>query len=124
MAVPRISTEELKRRLDGPVETRPVLVDARLKYPFEHSTVILPGAIRIGPGQADHALLPRDRDIVVYDSDPDELVSARLTYELIRQGFRASALAGGIAAWLAAKLPIDTKPAPQAAPLAPGALKG
>jgi 3-mercaptopyruvate sulfurtransferase SseA len=68
--------------------------------------------------------LPRDRDIVVYDSDPAELVSARVTSELIRQGFRAAALLGGIPAWLAAKLPTDTKPAPLAAPVAPGALKG
>ena len=124
MAAPRITKEELKLRLDGPPDARPVIVDARLKYPYEHSTLTLPGAIRIGPGLVDPARLPRDRDIVVYDSDPSELVSARLVSELNRQGYRASALAGGIGEWLNAKLPTDTKPAPQAAPPAPGALKG
>ena len=124
MAAPRITKEELKLRLDGPPDARPVIVDARLKYPYEHSTLTLPGAIRIGPGLVDPSRLPRDRDIVVYDSDPSELVSARLVSELIRQGYRASALAGGISDWLNAKLPTDTKPAPQAAPPAPGALKG
>jgi rhodanese-related sulfurtransferase len=124
VAAPRITKEELKLRLDGPPDARPVIVDARLKYPYEHSTLMLPGAIRLGAGLIDPAHLPRDRDIVVYDSDPSELVSARLVSELTRQGFRAAALAGGIAEWLNAKLPTDTKPAPQAAPPAPGSLKG
>ncbi|HSC27121.1 MAG TPA: rhodanese-like domain-containing protein [Vicinamibacterales bacterium] len=124
MPVPRITSEDLKARLDGPADLRPVIVDVRLKYPFEHSTVILPGAIRSGPGSADASRLPRDRDVVLYDSDPQELVSARVAHDLIREGFRAMALSGGIAAWLTAKFPTDTKPAPQAAPPAPGSLKG
>jgi hypothetical protein len=115
VAAPRITKEELKLRLDGPPDARPVIVDARLKYPYEHSTLMLPGAIRLGPGLIDSARLPRDRDIVVYDSDPSAMT---------RQGFRAAALVGGIADWLNAKLPTDTKPAPQAAPPAPGSLKG
>ena len=124
MTVPRITKEDLKQRLDGPPETRPVIVDARLKYPYEHSTLTLPGALRMGVGAADAAHLPRDRDIVVYDSDPHELVSVRVAFDLIRQGFRAAALTGGIADWIAAKLPTDSKTAPLAAPPAPGALKG
>ena len=67
MAVPRISKEELKQQLDG--GGSPVLVDARLKYPYEHSTVRLPGAIRY-TGDGPIPALPRDRDVVVYDSDP------------------------------------------------------
>ena len=122
--IPRISKEELKQRLDGPAEGRPLIVDARLKYPYEHSTLTLPGALRMGPGIADASRLPRDREIVVYDSDPDELVSARVVSGLIQQGFRAAALAGGIGEWITAKLPTDTKSAPQAPPPAPGALKG
>lgn len=121
---PRISKEELLGRLQGPPDARPVIVDARLKYPYEHSTVTLPGAIRIAPGVLDLSSLPRDRDIVVYDSDPEELVSASVVARLTREGFRAFALAGGIAEWMAAKLPTDSKPAPQPAPIAPGGLKG
>ncbi len=121
---PRISKEELYGRLQGPPDARPVIVDVRLKYPYEHSTVTLPGAIRIPPGIVDLSSLPRDRDIIVYDSDPEELVSASLVARLTREGFRAFALAGGIAEWMAAKLPTDSKPAPQPAPIAPGSLKG
>jgi rhodanese-related sulfurtransferase len=124
VAVPRITKDELKQRLDGPAESRPVVIDARLKYPYEHSTVTLPGAIRMMPGALDASRLPRDKDIVVYDSDPEELVSAGVVAELIRQGFRASALTGGIGDWMAGKLPTETKTAPQAAPIAAGSLKG
>jgi rhodanese-related sulfurtransferase len=123
MAIPRMSKEELKQRLDSAAGDRPVVVDVRLKYPYEHSTTTLPGAIRIGPGAIDAAKLPRDRDVVVYDSDPAELVAERAAADLIRLGFRAVVLAGGIAEWVNAKLPTDTKTAPQLA-IPVGPLKG
>ena len=100
-----------------------MLVDARLKYPYEHSTVRLPGAIRYG-GDAKVGSLPRYREIVVYDSDPNEIASSHVAADLIRQGYRASALKGGIGDWLAANLPTETKDAPKQAPPEPGALKG
>jgi rhodanese-related sulfurtransferase len=62
--------------------------------------------------------------VVVYDSDPHELASSSVAAQLIRQGFRASALKGGIAEWLTANLPTETKEAPKQAPPEPGALKG
>jgi rhodanese-related sulfurtransferase len=115
----RISREDLKQRLDS--SNPPVVIDARLKYPYEHSTVRLPGAIRYNDGVSS---LPRDREIVVYDSDPNELASSHVAAELVRLGYRAVALQGGINDWLAANLPIETKPAPMMAPPEPGALKG
>jgi len=119
--VPRISKEDLKQRLDS--RAQPVLVDARLKYPYEHSTVKLPGAVRIAPEDAVPAL-PKDRDVVVYDSDPNELASSHVAAGLIRQGYKAAALKGGIVEWLAANLPTEAKEAPKQAPPAAGALKG
>jgi rhodanese-related sulfurtransferase len=123
MPVPRLTTDELKRRLDASSASKPLIIDVRLKYPYEHSSVTLPGAIRMAPDRLDPSGLSKERDIVLYDSDPEELVSARAAAELIRLGYRAAALSGGIAAWMAAKLPTDSKPAPRlAAPL--GSLKG
>lgn len=119
--VPRISKEDLKQQLDG--SASPVLVDARLKYPYEHSTVRLPGAIRFN-GDGPVPALPRDRDVVVYDSDPHELASSHVAALLIRQGYRASTLKGGIAEWLAANLPTESKEAPKQSAPEPGALKG
>jgi rhodanese-related sulfurtransferase len=121
VAVPRISKEDLKQRLDS--GSAPVVVDARLKYPYEHSTVRLPGAVRF-TGNGPVPALPRDREIVVYDSDPNELASSRVAAQLIRQGYRAVTLKGGIVEWLGANLPTETKEAPKQAPPEPGALKG
>ena len=123
MPVPRITTDNLKRQLDAAPADRPLIVDVRLKYPYEHSTVTLPGAIRMSPDRLDVSRLPMERDIVLYDSDPEELVSARAAAQLGRRGYRVAVLSGGIAAWMAARLPTDSKPAPRlAAPL--GSLKG
>ncbi len=121
MPVPRISKEDLKQRLDS--GTPPVIIDARLKYPYEHSTVMLPGAVRLAPNGPPPSL-PRDREVVVYDSDPNELASSHVAAELIRQGYRASTLKGGIVEWLTANLPTQPKDAPKQAPPEPGALKG
>ena len=92
MSVPRISKEDLKQRLDA--GDPPVIIDLRLKYPFEHSTVTLPGALRFSPDHIDASQLARDRDIVVYDSDPGELVSERIAEDLRRRGYRVSVLQG------------------------------
>ena len=125
MAVPRITREDLKSRLDTvDPAARPLLLDVRLKYPYEHSTMKLPGSTRMAPDAVDPATLPRDRDIVAYDSDPDELVSSRVAAQLIKAGYRASALKGGIVEWLAANFPTEAKEAPRAAPPEPGSLKG
>lgn len=101
-----------------------MLLDVRLKYPYEHSTMKLPGSTRMSANALDLASLPRDREIVAYDSDPDELVSSRVAAELIRAGFKASALKGGIVDWLAANFPTEAKEAPKAAAPEPGSLKG
>ncbi len=124
MAIPRITKEEVKTRLDGDESAAPVLVDVRLKYPYEHSTVQLPGAVRVAPPEFELPELPKDRDIVAYDSDPGELVSAHVAARLIRGGYRASALRGGIVEWLTAKFPTETKDAPKQKPPQAGALKG
>ena len=124
MAVPRITKEALKARLDGGPDGAPVVLDARLKYPYEHSTVTLPGAIRIDPEAPDITQLSTDRDIVTYDSDPEELVSAIVAALLIRKGYNASALQGGLPEWMTAKLPTDDKEAPKQAPPKAGGLKG
>ena len=125
MPVPRISREDLKTRLDNADPTaRPILLDVRLKYPYEHSTMTLPGATRMMPDAVDTSKLSRDREIVAYDSDPEELVSSQVAAQLIKAGYRASALKGGIVEWLAANFPTESKAAPKQATPEPGSLKG
>lgn len=120
MAVERITKEQLKERLDR--GEKPTIVDVRLKYAYEHSTVKLPGAIRISPHQVTAAGLPQGADVVAYDSDPNELTSTSVAHELNRLGFRVTVLKGGVPEWLAANFPIETKEAPRSAPPEPGAL--
>ena len=83
MPVERITKEQLKERLDrGDV---PTILDVRLKYAYEHSTVKLPGAIRVPPYAIDSVTFPSGGDVVAYDSDPNELVSTRVAAELLRK---------------------------------------
>ena len=122
MPVPRVTKEELKRQLDG--AEAPVLLDVRLKYPYAHSTIKLPGALRLAPNaELAAAPLSKDKAIVAYDSDPDELVSSHVAAQLIKNGYRASALKGGVVDWLTANYPVETKEALRSAPPEPGSLK-
>ena len=129
MAVSRISKDDLKLKLDGDEAARPVLADARLKYAWDHSTLKLPGAVRIDPKNLAAAQLARGRDLVVYDSDPDDITAVNVAIALKQAGYAVSVLKGGLPEWIAANLPTETKdavrapvpPAPAAAPAAPAA---
>jgi rhodanese-related sulfurtransferase len=118
--VQRITKEQLKERLDRG-ET-PTLLDVRLKYAYEHSTVKLPGALRVPPYAIESVTIPTGGDLVAYDSDPNELVSTRVAAELLKKGYKISVLQGGVPEWLAANFPIETKEAPRANPPEPGSL--
>ena len=123
MPVVRITKEDLKQRLEaGDAAPQPTVLDARLKYAFEHSTVKLPGSVRIAPGALDLTRIPKDRDLVVYDSDPDEITARSIAGELARLGYQVAVLKGGIAEWVGASFPVETKDAPKPAPPA-GAAK-
>jgi len=122
VAVERITKEQLKARLDR--GDKPTILDVRLKYAYEHSTVKLPGAIRVPPYAMDAVTIPKDPDVVAYDSDPNELVSTRVASHLLRNGYKVTVLKGGVPEWLAANYPIETKEAPRSAPPEPGSLKG
>jgi len=126
MGVSRISKDDLTLKLDGDEAARPVLADVRLKYAWDHSTLKLPGAVRIDPKQPAGAQLAKGRDLVVYDSDPDDITAVNVAIRLKQAGYAVSVLKGGLPEWVAANLPTETKdavraPAPPAPPAAPAA---
>jgi 3-mercaptopyruvate sulfurtransferase SseA len=59
----------------------------------------------------------------VYDSDPDEITAVRVAAELARTGARVHVLKGGLAEWVAANLPVETKAAVLPAPAPTAAAK-
>jgi rhodanese-related sulfurtransferase len=120
--VERITKEQLKERLDR--GEKPTILDVRLKYAYEHSTVKLPGAIRVPPYAMDSVPIPTGNDVVAYDSDPNELVSTHVAVTLLSKGYKVTVLKGGVPEWLAANFPIETKEAPRSSPPEPGSLKG
>jgi rhodanese-related sulfurtransferase len=117
MPVPRITKEDLKAQLEGPdASAMPTILDVRLKYPYEHSTIRLPGAVRMMHDAVDESKLDRGREIVAYDSDPGEITGTAVAVALMHRGFKVSVLTGGIADWAAANFPVETKSAPKPAP--------
>ena len=116
MAVSRITKDALKQQLDGDAAGRPALADVRLKYAWDHSTLKLPGAVRLDPKNPQAAVLAKDRDLVLYDSDPNEITSVRVAAALGAAGYRVHVLAGGLPEWVSANLPTETKDAVRAVP--------
>ncbi len=117
--VQRITKEQLKERFDR--GDLPTLLDVRLKYPYEHSTLRLPGALRGAAGRAVIAQRAAGHGTwCVYDSDPGEIVSARVARDLFRQGYQVSVLKGGLPDWVAANYPTEPKGSSRAVPAASG----
>lgn len=107
----RLTPTDVRRRLESGDPIR--IVDLRSKLDFEMSRQVVPGAIRMDPEEleARHAEIPRDCDIVLYCTCPNEATSARAALALKKRGVeRVFPLDGGIEAWLACGYPVDVAP--------------
>lgn len=88
----------------------PFIVD--LRHPLDVLTdpLVLPGALRIGPDELKqrHAMIPKDRDVVLYCTCPSEETSAKIAMELRKMGVRrVRPLRGGLQGWKDAGYPLD-----------------
>ena len=95
----RISVEQLRELIDAGLA--PVIVDARSRTAQDLQPAI-PGAILYGheAHQTLFADVPRERDIVVYCSCPNEASAAVIARQLINHGFvKVRPLVGGLDAW-------------------------
>jgi membrane protein DedA with SNARE-associated domain/rhodanese-related sulfurtransferase len=102
----RIGVEELRQLIASGAP--PAIVDVRTtrSYAAQH----IPGALRMTLEEVDRKLasLPRDREIVLYCTCPNEASAARVARLLMDRGFtRVRPLEGGLDSWLAAGLPVD-----------------
>ncbi len=96
----RITVDELRQKQAAgePV----VILDLRTVLELKRDAVTIPGAMPLRLDELDqrHHEIPRDREIIVYCSCPNEVSSARMAMLLRRRGItRVRPLLGGIAAW-------------------------
>ncbi len=107
----RITPDELDQLISS--GGSPVIIDARSESALEALPFVIQGAQFLPLDEVDerHSEIPREGDVVVYCSCPNDVSSARVALKLKRLGFqRVRPLAGGIEAWRAHRLP--TIPAP------------
>ena len=105
----RITPEELKEKLDAGEEI--AIVDLRHPLDFLPEPYLIPGAIRMAMEELSrlHEDIPRDRDVVVYCTCPNEATSVMTALRLRQLGItRVRPLAGGYFAWRQRGFPLDS----------------
>jgi membrane protein DedA with SNARE-associated domain/rhodanese-related sulfurtransferase len=108
LAEARLEPLELKRRLDAGEQI--FIVDLRHPLELLPDPFLLPGALHISPdtlATRSHEI-PRDRDIVLYCTCPNEATAARVAMTLHRMGIdRVRPLRGGYDEWKRLGFPMD-----------------
>src|SRR2546430_1014349 len=105
----RISVDELHRLMDAGVA--PLVVDVRSQTARAIEPRHIPGALHLPlQGFEQHIKeLPRDREIILYCSCPNEASAGQVARLLMNHGFvRVRPLLGGLEAWIAAGHPVET----------------
>jgi membrane protein DedA with SNARE-associated domain/rhodanese-related sulfurtransferase len=116
----RISVDELYRHMKS--GAAPVVLDVRSATAQGLELRRIPGALHVPVAQvgAQAGTLPRDRDIILYCTCPNEASAAQAARVLMSRGFRrVRPLHGGLDAWIAAGYAVEQVPAAPAAAPAP-----
>jgi membrane protein DedA with SNARE-associated domain/rhodanese-related sulfurtransferase len=111
----RIDVDELHRLMDEGLD--PVVIDVRTTTARTVEPREIPGALHVPLEALDQHIgnLPRDRDIVLYCTCPNEASAAQMAKALIDRGYRrVRPLHGGLDAWIAAGYRIESLVPPQA----------
>jgi membrane protein DedA with SNARE-associated domain/rhodanese-related sulfurtransferase len=107
----RITVDELHQKLAAGEE--PVILDVRALADIERDPLLIRGARHMTMDQveAKHGEIPRDRDVIVYCSCPNEVSAAHVALSLRRKGIlRVRPLLGGIDAWRERNYPVYSPP--------------
>jgi membrane protein DedA with SNARE-associated domain/rhodanese-related sulfurtransferase len=100
LRISRITVDELKAEIDKGEAM--VIVDLRHALDFEADPETIPGAFRMDAKELreKNDKLPRDRQIILYCTCPNEATSAQLAILLRKQGIQhIRPLQGGLDAW-------------------------
>jgi len=87
-----------------------VLFDIRLPLDLLAHSEIIPGAIRISPGEVreNPLLIPKDQDSIVYCTCPSEEASRTVLHQALAMGYsRVKFLKGGLEGWKAKGFPVE-----------------
>lgn len=109
----RIEPTELLEMIDRAARDKnipPFIIDLRHPLDYLPDPRVLPGAVRIGPGEiaAEQDRIPRDRDVVLYCTCPSEETSAKVAQQLQKVGvYRVRPLRGGFDGWKNAGYPLE-----------------
>ena len=106
LRIDRISPEELYRRMNAREDI--VVVDLRHTLEFEAEPQTIPGAVHMDTAELEEAVdvIPRDRDIILFCSCPNEATAAQMALRLRYLGItRIRPLAEGLAGWRARGFP-------------------
>jgi membrane protein DedA with SNARE-associated domain/rhodanese-related sulfurtransferase len=108
LRIARISADELHQRMDRGESV--VVVDLRHSMEFESEPETIPGAVHMDAEELEEAteVIPRDREIVLFCSCPNEATSAQMAMKLRNLGItRIRPLAGGLAGWREHGFPLE-----------------
>jgi len=108
----RITVSELRQMFEA--GQTPLIFDLRSSAAVAEDPTLIRGAIHLSMEDIEKRLdeFPRDRDIIVYCSCPNEVSSARVALQLHRKGFtRVRPLLGGIDAWREQNYPTEPREA-------------
>ncbi|HVN46287.1 MAG TPA: DedA family protein/thiosulfate sulfurtransferase GlpE [Steroidobacteraceae bacterium] len=108
----RIDVDELYRRMQG--DAVPVIMDVRSASAHGLDPRRIPGALQVPVQEVERHVraLPRDREIILYCSCPNEASAAQAAKLLLSHGFRlVRPLRGGLEAWIAAGYAVEELPA-------------
>jgi rhodanese-related sulfurtransferase len=104
----RITVDELHQKQEA--GEKPMILDLRPHIELEQDHSLIRGAIHMTMDEVEHRHqeIPRDRDIILYCSCPNEVSSAKVALNLHRKGIvRVRPLLGGIDAWRERNYPTE-----------------
>jgi len=108
LRIARITPDDLRREMDAGADV--IIVDLRHASEFEAEPETIPGAVRMEPAELEEAIevIPRDREIVLFCSCPNEATAAQMALRLRSLGItRIRPLAGGLAGWRDRGFPVS-----------------
>ena len=108
LRIGRVTADELHARMAAGVNV--LVVDLRASIELQVDGFKVPGALRMSPEEVGrrHQEIPRDRDVILYCSCPNEAAAASVALMLRQRGVtRVRPLLDGIDGWRARGYPLE-----------------